>query len=128
MSIAAVAGICIVSVILCKVMEKYNKEYAVFIVLGITALCLIASVSYIMPVVETINSMFSQTGLNSEYTEILFKSLGICYITQFAYDICKDNGENAIATQVEFAGKVSLLLIALPLFKNLIDIAGSLLR
>ena len=128
MNAIGVAGVCIIAVILCKMIEKYNKEYAVFIVLGISIICFLFTISYISPIVEGINSMFSETGLSKEYIEILFKSLGICYITDMGCDICRDNGENAIAVQVEFAGKVALLLIAFPLFESLIEIIGSILR
>ena len=71
--------------------------------------------------------IYSRAGADEEYLTVLFKALGICYITQFACDICKDSGENALATQAELAGKISLMVIALPLFESLADIVAKLI-
>ena len=62
------------------------------------------------------------------YIKIIFKSLGVTYLAQFAADYCKDCGENAIASQVILAGKISVwLVISLPLFKAFIEIVKSLI-
>ena len=62
-----------------------------------------------------------------EYVQILFKALGICLITQIACDACRDLGETAVASKVEAAGKISVLLISLPLFEQILAVVGSLI-
>ena len=39
----------------------------------------------------------------------------------------RDAGEQAIGAKVELAGKVTLVLVSLPLFERLLRVAGSLL-
>ncbi len=82
---------------------------------------------YISPIAETVRNIFSRAGADKEYLTILFKAMGICYITQFACDICKDSGENALASHAELAGKISLMLLALPLFDTLADLVDGLI-
>ena len=72
--------------------------------------------------------MCIRDSINSEYFTIVLKSLGICYVTQLASDTCRDSGYSAIASKVELAGKVSIVVIALPLFTNLVDIALGLIQ
>ena len=55
------------------------------------------------------------------------QALGVCFITQLASDACKDAGEGAIASKVELAGKVVILLLAMPLFEQIIGVATSLM-
>lgn len=50
------------------------------------------------------------------YLLTVFKCLGICFVTQLGCDICRDCGENALASQLELAGRVAVLISALPLF------------
>lgn len=121
-NMGAVAGICIIATVLCKIMDKYQKEYALFLSLIISVGIILLGFSWVSPLFSEIQNMFQMAGADSEYFKILLKSLGICYITQFACDICRDSGENAIATQLELAGKISLLILAMPLFKVLIGI------
>lgn len=88
---------------------------------------LAAVVTGIMPVAERVRELYSHTGGSSEYLDILFKSLGICFLTQLASDICKDSGEGTLAVQAETAGKTALLIIALPLFEKAAELAQSLI-
>ncbi len=125
MDILKIAAICILASILCKLFEKEGKEYSLYIKLAAAAGILAAAVIYISPAVDSINELFLKTRADSEYLSILFKSAGICYISQFAYDICKDSGENLLASQIELAGKAALIVIALPLIGRLTELVTS---
>ncbi len=125
--IVSVAGLCITAVLLCKIIEKYNKEQAV--ILSIAGITIIMTVifSVVSPVIYEINRLFELSGTESENIEIIFKSLGISYITQLTSDICKDCGESTIASGAETAGKILILLISLPLFSEITGIVISLI-
>lgn len=122
-----IAALCLMGTVLCKLLGDYNKSYALALTLAICVVVTLLVLSYIQPVISAVESLFDRAGVNSAYPKILFKALGICYVTQFATDICKDSGENAIATQLELAGKVALLLLALPLFEGLLEIVERLI-
>lgn len=128
MKIISIASICIIASVMCRLFEKQNKEYAVFLRVVASVGILLAVIVYVSPISATVNSIFLKTGADSDYISILFKALGICYLTQFAHDVCKDSNENTMATQVEIAGKISLVLIALPMFNNLTEIVMDLIN
>ncbi len=121
MKIVSIAGLCIIAAILCKLFSSEGKEYALYIKIAAAASVMSAVIIYISPVADMIRHIYEKTGADSEYLTILFKALGICYITQFACDMCKDSGENALASHAELAGKISLMLTALPLLDALAD-------
>ena len=58
---------------------------------------------------------------------MLFKALGICYLTQFAADSCRDAGESALAVKAEIAGRIAVLLISLPLLSQVASTAMDLI-
>lgn len=127
MKIISIAAICIISTALCKLFENRSKEYGLFIRIIVSVGIIAAVIIYVSPIAETVNNIFIRTGADERYVNVLFKALGICYLTQFTYDVCKDSGENAMATQVEIAGKITLMLIALPLFSSLTNIITKLM-
>lgn len=127
MKIVSIAGICITASVMCKLFSDSGKEYALYIKLTAAAAVMSMIIIFVSPIAETIRNIYSRAGADEEYLTVLFKALGICYITQFACDICKDSGENALATQAELAGKISLMVIALPLFESLADIVARLI-
>lgn len=127
MKIVSVAGICITAAVMCKLFSDSGKEYALYIKLAAAAAVMSMIIIFVSPIAETVRSIYSRAGADEEYLTVLFKSLGICYITQFTCDVCRDSGENALATQAELAGKISLMIIALPLFESLSGIVAGLI-
>lgn len=126
-NIVSVAGICIIATVLCKLFSSSGSEYSLYVKIAAAAAVMSALILFISPIAETVRSIYERAGAEEEYLTILFKALGICYITQFACDICRDSGESALASQAELAGKLSLLILALPLFDSLSEIVSGLI-
>lgn len=126
-NIVSVAGICIIATVLCKLFSSAGSEYSLYVKIAAAAAVMSALILFISPIAETVRSIYERAGADEEYLTILFKALGICYITQFACDICRDSGESALASQAELAGKLSLLILALPLFDSLSEIVSELI-
>ncbi len=122
--IISVCGLCICAVLICKATEKYSGEQAVLLAITVSAVILLTVFSAVPKITGSISELMDKTQLDSSYVSIIFKALGICYLTQFACDICRDCGENAVATAAEIAGKVELIIISLPLFESLINLTA----
>ena len=80
----------------------------------------------ISPAVREITTLLSGVGLTQEYGLILFKTLGICFLAQFAADSCGTPGERP-GVQGELAGKISILVLSLPLFEDIAQTALGLI-
>ena len=120
MNMMTITGLAIVAVALGTVLKQKNPEYS--LLLSLTAGVLILGM-----IITSALPLFEATGAKAEYVQILFKALGLCFITQIACDACRDLGETAIASKVETAGKLSVLLVSLPLFEKILGIAGGLI-
>lgn len=127
-SIASVCGLCICAVLMCKITEKYSKEQALLLVIAVSAIIFFNIAESIPDVLEKMDMLMAYSGLDREYVSILFKALGICWLTQFASDICRDCGEGAIASAAEVFGKIQLVLLSLPLFEEVIDVVTRILE
>ena len=57
------------------------------------------------------------------YTALL-KALGVGIVCQFTAQLCRDAGEETLASGVEFFGKVEIILLSLPLLQQLLALAG----
>ncbi len=126
MDLFGVLALCLIATVLSVVLSQYKKEYSVIISIaaGVGVLLLLMG-RLIKPITEITNKL-SQQGVGVEFFVIALKSLGIGYITQFVADTCRDFGQTSIALKAEFAGKVSIFLITLPLLNNLLDIVAKL--
>ncbi len=93
MEIFTIIGIGLVSAVLAVVLRQYRPEYAMLVSLAAGVVILVLVCTSITPVVEQINSIIDLADIPGEYTSILFKVLGICFVTQIACDTCKDAGK-----------------------------------
>ena len=117
----------VLAAFLTVVLRRQNPEQALAVTL-IAGIVLLTAVLYrALPLLNDIRNMLSKSGLSEEYLHIVFKALGVCLLTQLAADACRDVGEQALANKAEFAGKVSLLMLALLLFEKIGSIALSLM-
>ena len=55
------------------------------------------------------------------YIRILLRITGIAYICDFASCICKDAGYQAIAAQIELLGKLTIVVMSLPVLQTLMS-------
>lgn len=127
MNIMTVCGFCIASVIACKAIESDSRQIKTVLTLTVSVILLIYSAGFVSQIFSAVSSLFESAKIDNMYIKVIFKSLGVTYLAQFASDYCKDCGENAIASQVILAGKISVLVISLPLFKAFIEIVKSLI-
>lgn len=120
-------GLGLVAAVMAVTLRQHKPEFALLVSLGAGILILTGVVQGILPVVEQIESIFRSTSMPTAYLQVLFKALGICFLTQIACDACKDAGEGAIGSKVELAGKVAVLVVSLPLFAQVLTIVRGLL-
>ena len=128
MNIFSIIGIGLASAAIATVLRQYNKEYGLYISLGATVVIMSVILYSLEPVFSFINELTDVSDINTEYISVLIKSLAICYMIGIASDSCKDCGETAIASRIDFAGKIALLLITIPLFEAILDIIKELLN
>ena len=119
MNIVVIAAIAVVAAVLAAMIKRYHQEYAIVISIAAGIIILLEIFANIPPAVRQINALISAAGLSADYLIILLKSLGICFLTQFAADSCRDAGESALSSQVELAGKIAIVVLSLPLFESI---------
>ncbi len=123
MNIVTISAIILIAAIVSVTLRKHVPEYSMIVNISAGLVVALVLISSFLPVLNQIKSLFSYTKIPNEYGAILFKSLGICFVAQFVSDSCKDANENALASKVEFAGKIGIITAALPLFEKITQTA-----
>lgn len=121
-------GIISVAVVLLAIQFKSIKpEYSIFISVAGCIFIFVFILSKLGDIVSLVDKLSDLTSVSREYIKILLKITGITFISEIASDISKDCGYTAVANQVQIFGKVSVLVISLPVFTELISKVGGLL-
>ena len=105
-----------------------KKEYSVL--LGLCGMVLIFSIGLkeLSRWFQGMSSFWQEIDSLAPYIKILLKMAGISYLSQFAVNACKNAGQQGLAGQVGFFGKISMLLCSVPLLQTLWETMSSLLQ
>ena len=126
MNVAGIVGTALIAAAFAALLRRGNAEYALVLRISAGVLIALEILQAMIPALQQITSLLGVAGISGEYSGILLRTLGVTFLTQFAADACKDAGEGALASKVELAGRVSILVLALPLFAKVASIAAAL--
>lgn len=122
MEIFQIVTIGLVAAILSILLKNHKPEIGIYISL-VTGILIIMFVSTkLQAVIEILALLGSRTNLDSIYLSTILKVVGIAYIAEFGAQVCIDAGEGVIASKIEFAGKILILVIAVPILISLMDL------
>ena len=126
MEILKLLAFALVALFLTGILRQYNQNYALLLSVAVCAALLVVAVRALSPVLDFAQKLSSYTQWG-DYASV-FKAVAIALITQCTQELCREAGQPALAGRVEFAGKVAVLLAAMPLLASLADIILELLR
>ena len=124
----AIAVFCITATVLALVLRQYRPEFAIFVSMACSVAVVLSVAQGIGQVMEELELLLSNTLLSEELIQVVLKCLGVCILPELAGQTCRDAGESAIGAKIELAGKVTLVVVSIPLFQQLINVAGTLLN
>lgn len=107
--------------------RRYAPEYALLTAVASGCVILLLIIVSLSGLIGDIESIFSSAGLDNGIFKTVLKGLGVCYLTSFATDVCRDFGQTSLGAKVELAGKVTIVLLTLPLIKMIIKTATELI-
>ena len=127
MDIIKIAVIGIIGMILSLILKKEHSGISALISISVGIIIFMGILPKIETVIQMLYKIVSKSNVDIEYIDIILKIIGISYISQFASQICSDAGEGAIASKIEFAGKVIIMVISAPVLMSLIEMVLDLM-
>ena len=123
-----IGGIALTGLSALLILRAYKPEWAVFLRMAVTVVSLGLVLSLAGTVMDYVTDLTAVTGaLDGESWTILLKALGLAFLTETAASVCRDSGEAGLATWVETAGKLEILLLSFPLIRTVMDTVADLL-
>lgn len=126
MSTVQICLFAVAGVTLAVLVRQWKNEFLPLLRLAFAIVFAAAVIGMSAPLVAYIRTLTENAGV-SGYAEFLLKALGITVLTQCCAELCRESGESGVANGVELAGKVELLLLALPIISEILSTARELL-
>ncbi len=122
-----ILGVAIVTCIAYLVVKPVKPDYAIFISVVGGMVVLFFTISYLSQIFDVLNNIFNMSNLNTSLYVLIFKIIGIGYLTEFTASICFDTGNGSLADKVLLGGKIVILVMALPIVTSILNIVMELL-
>ena len=116
----------IVSVI-AILLKTIKSEYALFIVFCGGILIFSFALTQVKEIFGFISDIQKQTKGISDYLITIFKIIGICIFGELATSVCADNHHSVLVSAMNFLCRASVMVLALPIFKDILKIIGEML-
>ncbi|MGI6343856.1 MAG: stage III sporulation protein AD [Bacillota bacterium] len=127
MEIISIAALALIAVILLTILRQERPELALALSILVGVLIFFSVIPKIGMVVSTMGSIANRAEVGTLHLSTLLRIVGVAYITEFAAQICRDANEGAVASKVELAGKVIIMVLAIPVVLVILDTVLNLL-
>ena len=126
MDLIRVIGIALLTTFAVLLLKPTKPEIAAIVSVAGGLLVLLMFVDALTEIIFNLTAIVNRTGIQSDVFSAILRIIGIGYITEFAAGICSDAGNNSMAQKVLLAGKVIILVLALPIINSLIELVAGM--
>ena len=127
MLVFKIALIGIAGAMLAMVTKQFKPEYSTLVLLAVCLFLIGYLTSNLKEVLNFVQTLQKRIPISSMYIKILLKLLSIAYICQIASNLCEDLGYHSISFQIETIGKLSILVLSIPIISSLLETIEHLL-
>lgn len=119
--IIQIVGLGLIATFLALVVKEQKPIFAFLITVFVGVIIFLFLIDEIAKVIAMVERIANKANINLLYLETILKIIGISYIAEFGAQIAKDAGQSAMATKIELAGKVLILVLAIPILTAIIE-------
>lgn len=125
--IIQVLAIALISGVILTLMKKEKPEIAIQLSLAVGVVIFIFMLGKITLVIQAVQEIAIRVNISPTYLNIILKIIGITYLASLGIEMCRDAEQNAIAAKIEFAAKIIIIALAIPILMAVMDMILKLL-
>ena len=127
MDIVQIAGFGIVAAVLILTVKEQKANIAFLLAAFAGIVIFLSLIGMIEDIVGMLERLAVESNVNMVFFRTVLKIIGIAYIAEFAAQVVRDAGQEAIASKIELAGKVLIMALAVPIISVIVETVLKLL-
>ena len=121
MGIAQVIGLALVTTIVLLILRQEKPVMALLLSIVFSVVIFTLMMGKMASIIDVMQELSRRSSSNYFFFNTMLKIMGIAYLGEFAAAICQDAGEQAVAKKVEFAAKIIITVLALPIMVAILE-------
>ncbi len=127
MEIIQIVGLGLLVTILSLVIKEQNPLFAFLLAVFTGIAIFLFLIGKISEVIRVLESLANKSNIDMIFLKSILKIIGIAYIAEFGAQIVRDAGQDAIASKIELAGKILIMVMAVPIIHVIVETVMQLL-
>jgi len=127
MGIFQIVIIGVLGMVLAILMKGYNPALSILISLAAGVLIFLMILPMMAEALGFVRYLGNMADGIGEYTSLALRVIGVAYIAELGASVCNDANETAIAAKIDLAGRVIILVMAMPVIVDIVRIVTGLL-
>lgn len=127
MEIIQVVGLGLITTFLILVIKEQKPVFAFLLATFVGIVIFISLAGKLAEVIGILQNLAVQAKVNNLFMETILKIIGIAYIAEFGAQVTRDAGQGSIASKIELAGKVLIMVMAIPIITVIIETVVTIL-
>ena len=123
-----IIGVAFVTAISTMLIRSSKPELAFAVTVAGVLVCLIFLFDAMQGSIQMLQSIGRITGLDGGLIRVLLKIVGIAYVTEFSASVLTDFGAASMADKVSLGGKLTILVMSLPVIEGLLELLKGFLQ
>lgn len=121
MDIVQIVLIALIASLLFMLLKNVQPTFSFFILMITSIFILTIIIKQVAIILTLLNTLGAKAEINSTYLQTILKIIGIAYITELGANVTKDAGLSSVASKVELAGKMFIILLSIPIISAVIE-------
>ena len=127
MQLFQLVGIAIITAVAALLLKGTKPELAFAVTIAGGIILLLFAFEIFKGSLSIFQKITDATGIESSIVKILLKMVGIGYLVEFSAGVLNDFGQNSLGDKLIFCGKIVVLVLAVPILENVLDLIVKLL-
>ncbi|NMB42027.1 MAG: stage III sporulation protein AD [Firmicutes bacterium] len=121
MEIAQVVGFGVIAAVIIIFIRQSRPDIAQLLSIAVGIIIVVYLLGYLKLIVDVITDLALEAEISTVFLRTLLRVIGVAYLAEFGAQICRDTGEGSIAAKIEFAGKLIILVMAVPILVAVLE-------
>lgn len=121
MLILKVVAFAFVALFLLLLIRQSKSEIGPLLSITAVAMMILMMIEPLREIITFLQTVADKANIDTVYIGIVLKILAIAYIASFSSALCKDANADSLATQIDFSGKIMILVLAIPILMAVLN-------
>ena len=128
LEVSKIIGVAFITTIASILLKPTKPELSFAVTVTGVIVVLLFIVDALQNTLSVFTSIAAVTGIENGLLKILLKIVGVGYLTEFGASILQDFGGNSMADKVVLGGKITIVLLSLPVIEGLLNMVKGFLQ